>query len=202
MDRPLSRFMLRIKSSSFRAFTIIELIVVIAIVIILAAISLPVLVRAKQSANRTKCITNLSQLGMAMHIYASDNDDGLVQCDQRAGRGCHWPDTLASYGVNQDLLRCPNDGMFEFDTGKVNYSQNFYQQFGQSYSYNFIGGAAVYPTLTSSPSPAKTMLFTEYQPFHYHHDFVYGKVNMVFYDGHTRPIPFTDRLNFSWPNVR
>lgn len=60
-----------------RGFTLIELLIVIAIIAILAAILFPVFARARESARRTSCVSNLSQLCKAAMMYGSDYDEFL-----------------------------------------------------------------------------------------------------------------------------
>ena len=60
-----------------RAFTLIELLIVIAIIAILAAILFPIFARAKEAAKRAGCISNLRQIGYAMEMYLSDNDERM-----------------------------------------------------------------------------------------------------------------------------
>lgn len=76
-------------SGKARGFTLIELLVVIAIIAILAAILFPVFAAAKQKANQTKCLNNMTQIGKAILLYAEDH------------RGCFprvWPNNWAHWG--------------------------------------------------------------------------------------------------------
>ena len=60
------------------AFTLVELLVVIAIIAILAALLLPVLSRAKMTAQSIACVNNLKQLQLCFQLYLADNDDYFV----------------------------------------------------------------------------------------------------------------------------
>src|SRR5262245_14324182 len=56
------------------AFTLVELLVVLALISILAALLLPALNRSKNSAQRIQCVNNLRQLGIAAQMYWDDNN--------------------------------------------------------------------------------------------------------------------------------
>lgn len=62
------------KSASDKAFTLLELLVVVAVIAILASMLLPVLARSKKSAQKIECTSGLRQLGIATHLYWDENN--------------------------------------------------------------------------------------------------------------------------------
>jgi prepilin-type N-terminal cleavage/methylation domain-containing protein/prepilin-type processing-associated H-X9-DG protein len=89
-----------------RAFTLIELLIVIAVIAILAALLLPVLARAKDKAKQIACVSNLRQWGMAIQMYSPDNNDGIPR--DGYGKNSSWFDTALYNGQPTGTPDDPN----------------------------------------------------------------------------------------------
>ncbi len=70
--------MSRLRQAITHNFTIVELLVVVAIMLILMSLTLPALKNAMECARLTKCESNLHQIGAAVHLYGEDNYDCIV----------------------------------------------------------------------------------------------------------------------------
>ncbi len=93
-----------------RAFTLVELLVVISIIAMLLAILTPSLQRARNQAKRVVCLSNMRQMGIGLKTYLMDNDGHLPDSS------CHisdpnqyWLVILSKYLGKELLSRCPAD---------------------------------------------------------------------------------------------
>src|SRR4051794_30180796 len=80
------------RRQSNTGFTLIEILVVIAIIALLVALLLPALGNSKIEAQKIACINNIKQLSLAWQLYADDHDDTLVN----------------NHGINQTILQREN----------------------------------------------------------------------------------------------
>ncbi|BDI34326.1 hypothetical protein CCAX7_63770 [Capsulimonas corticalis] len=141
-----------------QAFTLIELLIVLAIMSILAGIILPVVARAREAGRRTQCLSNLRQISLAAQVYSQDYDDKFPfggdpgDLDTNGWDFTPYMDVisemdpiqevLAPYTSSPQVWRCPSD------TGYTAYpslignpmpllaSPTAFDKFGDSYGYD------------------------------------------------------------------
>jgi prepilin-type processing-associated H-X9-DG protein/prepilin-type N-terminal cleavage/methylation domain-containing protein len=169
------------------AFTLVELLVVMAIIALLLGLTLPSFQRAILSAQSTRCAGNLRAIGIAVSQAASDNDNEYPAISQ-AATSPYPPgsdakdlyDTLSPYGITSNLLECPTD----LQSG----SGSAFKQYGSSYEWNpaFDDEVTVTPILYFSPTVqvpvnnSRVHLCFDFNPVHN------GRPNYLYGDGHVR----------------
>lgn len=200
-----------------RAFTLIELLVVIAIIAMLAAILAPAVGRALESGRAAACTSNLRQLGLAVSLFALENDDRFPRSQHSAfaHRERTWALALAPM-LNTDpadwrqllhsVYRCPSD---ERAGAALSYGSNVYFEVGPEDDYE--GKPRTWRVRSEVPRPTETILFTENESDADHimpnfwggpadtYDVAkrrHGKgSNYLFVDGHVEALPFESTYN-------
>jgi prepilin-type processing-associated H-X9-DG protein/prepilin-type N-terminal cleavage/methylation domain-containing protein len=105
-----------------RDFTLLEILVVLAIIALLAALILPTLSRVRESGRAISCTSNLKQIGLALMQYAEDYNgyhpvagatiawDAIDPATHNHG----WMQQIQAYLKDQQVLHCPSDGASKY----------------------------------------------------------------------------------------
>lgn len=94
-------------AAKITAFTLIELLIVIAIIAILAAILFPVFASAREKARQTACVSDLKQIGLAVAQYEQDSDE--LPPNGWQDTGCGWAGQIYAYVKSTKVFICPSD---------------------------------------------------------------------------------------------
>ena len=96
------------RTSDKKAFTLVELLVVIGIIALLISILIPALSKARESANRIKCASNIRQIMQACIMYANSNKQGVYLWRYPAYDDNLEPLFLSGYLTDVNVIICPN----------------------------------------------------------------------------------------------
>ena len=151
---------MRNRRASLLAFTLVELLVTMAIIAVLAALILPALGRSKESGRTTFCQGNLHQVGLALQLYVDDNKNIMPTMeDYTNGPASNQPTinlVLAPQLASTNVLCCPSDN-------------KYFQQGGSSYGWNYLlnGENADNLQMMKLPLPvARIMVVYDKEGFH------------------------------------
>ncbi len=186
------------------ALTLVELLVVIVVIGILAALLLPLLSKAKIKANDTTCFSNLRQLGVAARLYAGDNNGVLPQVEPFPSAPdfprMHFPRISAALGpfagkndtnASSAIFKCPrdNDYFFEVEGSSYRWNPRLNGQkidLGESVKINGVIASPAFTNFFQSNivrSASATVMMLDYDDFHPNPPKT-GK-QAVYMDGHT-----------------
>jgi prepilin-type N-terminal cleavage/methylation domain-containing protein len=168
------------------AFTLAELLVTIAIIAVLASLLVPVFGRAKASARKAVCISNLHQSQVAVSLYLEDYEDYFMPVNHRPGGPLNsrldrtWVQMLLPYARSFSIFHCPEDKVSEqeedssFDQDLVpgDASSQYYtasQYVNTGYNYLYLAPIVLSQgRWTSAPrpfsqfsDPSRTLLFLD-----------------------------------------
>ena len=157
---PMTTSFLSLRRHEKRAFTLVELLVVIGIIAVLVSILLPTLRSVRRQANLVQCSSNMKQLSMSMLMYIQDNKGRFPAAEFFPIAGAYpygwgWANEL----VAQNYIKAPGLSVYKFpgDTAKkFNRSNVFRCPEGIDEDSGFNGQAGDYPTDPRNNAPRVT----------------------------------------------
>lgn len=150
------------------AFTLVELLVAIAIIAILASFTMPAVGAMIESARSAKCTGNLRLIGIAVQQYVSDNDFRFPPIEtvppSLGNEGRSALETLEPYSVTQNTLTCPSDVAGPDTVARYGASYHFSPvlQDELASNVNIYGRRGIFQV----PDVGRLTVCTDYQPVH------------------------------------
>lgn len=175
-----------------RGFTLVELLVVVAIILILAGLLLPVLEQAAKKSEGITCLCNLRSLVLAAFLYADDWDDylppALVPASPPGYSTC-WDRTLDPYLRNSRMYICVSDAN---PTPGPSFTYSFPHSYGINFALTLLGGyQAASLRRTDLNRPDSTILFFDLnQPYSYGWQSDWGNANQYVAERHLGGVNF------------
>jgi len=155
----------KVKNASIqqsKGFTLIEILVTIAIIAIIAAILFPVFARARENARRASCMSNEKQMGVAAMMYSQDYDEQVLPSYVGSQ---YWPYLLQPYTKSTQVFDCPSDtGNDKYDGGTWYTSMGSIGPLEYGYSQLLSAGLPAgvrSPTLAAIPQPSATVMLVD-----------------------------------------
>lgn len=142
------------KNSPFnRAFTLVEILVVIGIVALLTALIFPVASNVREGARSASCASNLNQIGLALSLYVQDNNQRYPLVAQTGG--LTWVDAIFPYAKSPQVFECPSAEHGEYIAGGSPNTPIILgdagPQYGDNGSYDMV---SPYLSVTTTTSPS------------------------------------------------
>jgi prepilin-type processing-associated H-X9-DG protein len=91
------------------AFSLTELLIVIAVITLLTALLFPVLSRSRERARQSTCTSNAHQFALAVLQYAGDHDETFLPLRYEASGEVEWTAMLTPYVKSEQIFKCPSD---------------------------------------------------------------------------------------------
>lgn len=162
------------RSQPHSGFTLVEILVVVAIIAVLMGLLIPVLMNSRSQARRIQCANNLRELHRGVNLYCMDNRMiyPILALKPTANEGVRLRDLLTPVLRDPRVFKCPED------------RQGFFEKEGSSYEWNAaLNGKPQDGKLEEILGSSRTPMLYDYENFHPDNGNGFGGKVVVFVDG-------------------